>query len=297
MGLGFALGKTSSNAVDVDDAGEVVTGDSDTEAFRWTKGEGFKTLPRAANGKTSYVTAISPDGTVIVALNAELPKSVGWSPEPFVIADKDQVRDVSRRGEKFLASHYDAVNKIYSGLIYRRSGLAEVVFPTATPKEMSSNGDVVIGNKDFCGVTNLAPIPALNDGLCVWAMGISGDGKYVVGTGRDSVVSPLVRWRIGSPTLEYIPLPIGTHSIFPSISSDGSSLAGEAIDATGKRFVFLWTQKLGFTELSKHLSDNGINVAAWPAFQYAKISGNGKVIVGMGKNSAGDSAAFRVVLP
>ena len=133
--------------------------------------------------------------------------------------------------------------------------------------------------------TDLGTLHPGNGGISV-AMGVSADGKVVVGTARSS--NAFV-WREGDTRMT----DLGTlkadnsgESRANGVSADGRVVVGWATSDSSYRNAFVWREATGMTGLGTLRADNSWNSEAYG------VSADGKVVVGQADTDSGDSNAF-----
>jgi probable HAF family extracellular repeat protein len=185
FGLGFLPGGMSSTALGVSGDGEVVVGQSNSKAFRWTFSTGMVDLGELpGNGSGTYAHAVSANGEVVVG-NTNGDTTFRWT------AATGMVRLGSVPG-------------------------SDVSFPYA----VSGNGSIVVG--DYVGggtfraaiwdsihgardlrdalITDFGLGPELRGWQLTQALGISPDGRSIVGYG-DNPTGQSEAWLVRLPPL------------------------------------------------------------------------------------------------
>lgn len=127
------------------------------------------------------------------------------------------------------------------------------------------------------------------------ALGISRDGKYVVGIRQGRAF----RWTKDGGW-EILPLLYGGGNNYAEgVSADGSVVVGLADlnQGLGTGEAFIWDPVNGIRDLNVLLPALGANLNGFYLFDARSVSADGKVIVGYGFNRQGDQEAFWAKLP
>jgi uncharacterized membrane protein len=199
-----------SSAIDVSSDGSVVVGSSDYEPFRWTSGTGMVKLGMpmgAPSGSIVSPRAVSSDGSIIAGnLSHASASIVRWT----------------------------------------ATGEVEWIEPSrqAEVTGMSADGEVIVGNADFAGVseafrwTRLGGIVSLGrPAACTrgtYAVGMSGDGRVVAITCLSFSQSYLWDVDNGFRSVQYVLESIGVDIsqagflVVKGLSFDGSTIAGDS---------------------------------------------------------------------
>jgi probable HAF family extracellular repeat protein len=308
IGLGdLPGGEFWSTATGIDMTGQVVIGYSNTgsgdRAFKWSKLTGIAQLQLPNNGMSdSSATAVNADGSVVVGVDAPAgtgTRALGWAPNPFAIATSGgkgldyRAVGVSADGQKYLISELGDQPAVTS-MVTAGIGLKFVMNGSALG--MSDDTSVIAVNDDTgCANTNQGVPPKMPDGRCFYATSLTRDGKYLYGEG--DAWPELLRWKVGTSSLDRFVLPPGvTKNYYASASADGAVVVGKAYRETGS-FYFLWTAQLGLVNFAEYLVSKGISLAGWSGVSPFRVSGDGKVVVGVALNGSQSSEAIKVVLP
>lgn len=123
------------------------------------------------------------------------------------------------------------------------------------------------------------------------SLGISADGKTIVGTSAVNGQNHAFRWSDGSM------IDLGTNgmlwSVARAVSANGSLIVGYFGDGNGNR-AFRWTPAKGILSLEDLLTAAGANVSGWKLQEANGISDDGTVIVGQGTNPSGQDISWIV---
>lgn len=238
--------------------GSVVVGNSSGEAFRWTAETG---MVRLSFGP--FATAVSADGSVVVG-NTEA-------------------------GYGYAALRWTA-----------EGGVVGLGFVWAD--DISADGSVVAGTRRIAGdlepalwtaESGVVGLGCLREGGNGWAQGISADGSVVVGISDREAF----RWTAETGMVGQGFLPDGEAvSRANAVSADGSVVVGRSGEQGSEAFI--WDAVNGMRSLEEVLiNDHGLNLNGWELGSAEDISDDGIVIVGWGSNPAGQSEAWRAVIP
>ncbi len=153
---------------------------------------------------------------------------------------------------------------------------------------VSADGDLVVayGTDESGGFTwtpsdGYQALQALDGGTDVRALGVSDDGRVIVGTSAGVAV----RW------VDRVPESLGSPGDALSASADGSVIVG----AVGPE-AFVWTESDGIRTLASELLALDVALDGFVPVVAADVSDDGTVIVGYGTRN-GTEHAFRVTLP
>lgn len=263
-------GLNLTSAFDVSGDGSKVVGltwlepdcGSTAHGFQWTEETGMVDLGAIVDGRASRANAISADGTVIG----------GWSDSDFGNRLGAQIRDggawewITPSGEPIQAGEVLAVN---------------------------SNGSILVGG-DYGSVAI-----ATNPGAPLFEPWLWSEATGLIHLGT-------VKGQRGG-------LIDGQHYA-NDVSDDGSVVIGfDTLFTLGERWAFIWTKTGGIRMLQDYVrqyTDAATRAkictaqrgalqpcSKWDFATPAAISNDGKVIVGTGRNPAGNWEAFKVTLP
>jgi hypothetical protein len=256
----------------------------DSEAQRWTLAGGLDALPGIPDaGGRSYARDISADGSVIVgyamAGSAILP--VIWS--------ADRVEAVDTLVNNALSARALAVSADGSTMVGLTSEDAEASLGSAVLdifRWTEADGMVAIG-------------AALPPGI--WGDGerlmVNEDGRVVAGTlnleaGFD--YPGAFRWSQAEGLTYLRPGGASYLSISTSMDATGDVIVG-MLDDWSSGPTFVWEAGTGAVELATRLEDAGVSIEGWAFEGAAEVSGDGRVVAGIGL-CGGTPAVYRAVL-
>jgi len=265
----------------------------------------------------SYARGISADGSAIVGYS---PVSSGWEHAyrwtPLGVVDlgtlgglTSQAYGVSGDGTTVVG-----VSKISSGkeqgFRWTEGGGMQSIGTLAGGTESyatatNSNGAVVVGRSESGAPNNWHAIRWTSAGLedltttsgsdfsgsFSGAYGVSGDGSIVVGVAErasGSSARSAFRWTAADGMKDLGYLPTGDDSFARAISSDGTTIVGEANAFNGGAFqsrAFRWTQGGGMQSLG--------TLTGGTASQAYAVNANGSVVVGTANLSDNSTRGFR----
>jgi probable HAF family extracellular repeat protein len=268
---GSAFGVSVDGAAIVGSAGSA----SGVEAFRWTADEGMVGLGDLAGSEpfASHALAVSADGSVVVGMSSRswpLLRAFRWT-EPTGVVD---------------------LNGVAGG-----DGLSSA-------QAITPDGSIIVGARRtttseeafrWSEATGLVPLGFVPGAFASRALAVSADGAVVVGIGSGPSGFEAFRWTAASGM-------VGLGSLDPSdfassasaVSADGRVVAGigsGAADFNGEAFV--WFPGTGMLDLREYLVANGVaSVAGWRLIDASGISLDGRTLVGIGRNPAGQGRAW-----
>ncbi|MBM4040123.1 MAG: choice-of-anchor D domain-containing protein [Planctomycetes bacterium] len=279
VGLGdFPGGAPASMAFGANSDGSVVLGNGNQplgyEAFRWTQVGGMVgigDLPGGGAFLGSRAWAASSDGSVLA-------------------------------GEGTSDSGNEAFRWTQAGGMVGLGDLAGGSFNSAA-RGISSDGSVLVGYGNSAsgreafrwtqagGMVGLGDLPG--GSFESSAYGVSSDGSVVVGEGRSATSGGFYeafRWTQAAGMVGLVDLAGGDFSSSAyAVSSDGSVVVGRSNSASGDE-AFRWTAADGMRTVRDILvSDFGLggSLGTWVLREARGVSGDGKVIVGSGRNPSG----------
>lgn len=262
-------------------------------AFRWTQAGGMTALGTLSGGITAETKAIavSADGTVVAGTSGRC------MPNQYGSCD----------------GLYEAVRWTASGAA-TSLGTAGVDYGLTESIAMSADGQVIAAHVrkggdagGECAISRSgAPLARvdipLNDYRQLGYFRFSQDGSVFIGQTEDIRGNSLeaFRWTLQGGLRLLGSLPGGSSSWVTASSEDGGMVIGgsyeEGVGSTG----FLWDPTNGIRRLTDALEFEfgmGPAMSGWQYLEAMRISGDGKVIVGIGRNPAGQYEAWRAVLP
>ena len=297
-GLGVPPPATRTSAWGVSGNGEVVVGSANgdyaaqqprQEAFRWTETEGLVRLGFLPSDGVRYrdhssgAGAASADGSVIVGSSRITKRPNEPGQEAF-------------RWE--------------GGVMEPLGLLPGGTWSTAL--DVSADGTVVVGNADAAtgagqafrwteqeGMLGLGSLPGGNGESRAYS--VSADGSTVVGQSRAAPVfenEGYLQAFLWKPDLGMVALcdlyvcSVGGESRAYAVTDDGRTVVGYAGGS------FIWREGIGARYLDDYLvTELGLDLRGWQLDYVEDISGDGRVIVGRGRNPAGNFEGWVVVIP
>jgi uncharacterized membrane protein len=295
--LAHTPGDTSSGAFGVSDDGRIIVGESSSlntfHATRWIDGRPDIPPGGVPGGDGSGVSA---HGEAIVGGSAGMFRwtaVTGWANLGYIgLPGYGAARGVSADG------------KVVVGNLGLPSGGSQAIRWTAetglvnlgridgmenSAEAVSDNGNVVVGgstgygNRAFIwtpdlGIRPLDGVPATSR-----ALGISGDGKVVVGGIGGSYA---FRWQDGTVEI------VGPGEA-RAVSDDGNTIVGGYFGSTG----FVWTRSGGSESIVTYFQQFGIAPAGWRDLSVYAMTPDASVLVGTGQNPEGNQQGFYVFVP
>lgn len=136
------------------------------------------------------------------------------------------------------------------------------------------------------------------------AMAASSDGSVVVGTRSYTIdfdyghmVSEMFRWTAQTGMVSLGNAPLGGVASDRGVATDVSADGKVVVGYVGYEAV-VWDEAHGLRTVKRAIEDAGGTIGDWSRlYQATSVSGNGRVIVGMGENSHYQLEAWRAVLP
>ena len=263
---------TRSFAFGVNADGSVVVGRAEqpdnVQGFRWTGASGMV----GVGGKTSELNAVTPDGSIAVGrfdsappgeaenfLAAIWEESIGLESLPIAIDSNSNAFGISA-GENFV------VVGVSQNHAFRFADPGIVV-------DIDPGGDT--------------PTHSI-------ARDVSDDGTVVVGDGGEGERAHAFRWTAAAGAQPIAPgETLDTFAY--ATDADGSVIVGQL----GEQRAFIWDDVNGLRDLQNLLVEKlGVgNLTGWTLERAFGISGDGRTIVGDGKNPSANSEAWIVTLP
>ena len=284
LGLGDLEGPVfHSHAKGVSDDGEVVVGQGSNSyanagaAFRWDADSGMLDLGILPGGEfASNAMGISGDGQTIVGISS--------TPGPY------------------LATRWTEADGLRS-----LDGLPAGFTPTVA-HDASFDGSVIVGYGDAkiegsnwhrafrwessTGVVNLGALPNSMGRYYSRGWAVSADGTVVVGMSYADSGEEAFRWDALNGMTSLGPGLVG-YDVAYGVSSDGRFIVGGTDDE-----AFVWDEDTGIRLVRDILeNDYGIDLGGWRLWHARKISDNGRVIAGNGRNPDGHDQGWVAVLP
>lgn len=134
------------------------------------------------------------------------------------------------------------------------------------------------------------------------ATAVSQDGSVVVGQRSFTVdfgydtISEMFRWTPQTGMVGLGNAPVGGFASDYAGALDVSADGRVVVGFVGYQAV-VWDATHGLRTVKRALQDAGLNIGGWVLFQAEAVSGDGRVIVGIGENPTGQTEAWRAVLP
>ena len=289
VGLGdLPGGNFDSAGTMASNGGTVVVGYGSTNAglryFRWTQATGMVNMGDLPNGiASSFATGMSANGEVVSGIGNSASGQEGfrWTQATGLVGLGDLPggafqssawgtafdgtvlfgRCTSAAGEE--ACYWDAANQVH-GLGY------------------------LPGGSNFSS-----------------AHGSALGGAVIVGASRSSNApfggqrAEAFRWSSATGMVGLGDLPGGDFNSFANgCSADGNVVVGGSNTAAGQAEAYLWAPRFGMVRLEDHLVSLGVtNVADWTLENAHGISADGTVIVGYGRNPAGNLEPWIARIP
>jgi uncharacterized membrane protein len=327
VGVGIPPGHSSSVAYGVSGDGGVVVGysfDSDSgDAFRWDALHGMDTLI-AADGEEYFAGAsASYDGSVI-AVNRLIgsshtayrwTESAGLQGIGFLPGDSvSGTSGVSGDGTVLVGSSGE--REAFSWTLQTAMlGLGRLPgSDSSVARAASYDGSVIVGESRFSGTaereafswTPQAGMLGLGDlpggSFSSFAVDVTPDGAFIVGTSSSDRGIEAFRYHESEGMIGLGDLPGGGFtSVARAVSADGGTVVGYAYAGTSVSEysrAFVWTEERGMRELATVFEqDYGGDTSGWTLIAATGISDDGSVIVGEGRNPAGETEGWVMTLP
>ena len=277
VALGTIPNTYSSGAEGISGDGLVVVGQSGDEAFRWTSATGMVGLGDIPGGYFwSKAHAASSNGSVVAGY--------GWG-----AAGWEAFRWTTEAG---MAGLGDLPGGSTESQAFDLSGDGSVVVGYGK----SSSGTEAFRWTTEAGMAGLGDLPGGPFGSKATAC--STDGTIVVGGARSAAGWEAFRWTDGGDMIGLGDLPGGSvQSEARDVSADGSVVVGIADMGAAIQKAFIWDAVHGIRSLQDVLIEQGDDLTGWTLMNAEAISDDGLTIVGIGKNSSGQSEAFVATIP
>lgn len=171
---------------------------------------------------------------------------------------------------------------------------------------ISADGSTVVGSSDSAAGQQAMRYTAANGmqglGLPAGAIGgravaASADGFVIVGfnTTPDGI-DRAFRWTATTGMTDLGVLPGDAFSEATAVSADGSVVVGQSAPGFNQERAFIWDQQNGMRDLKSVLVAGNPQLSNWQIRGANAISGDGKVVVGVGKDPNGGQEGFTAVL-
>jgi len=312
----------------VSDDGRIVVGMSNSgslteEAFVWTEETGMEGLGTAFDDdERSVAYSINGDGSLIVGgtVGVRVYTAVRWLPftgirpvsPPAQFEYAKSFRDASRDGSTLVGSlrreyPIEEVAAIWTEKTGFESlgGLAGG-YDVAVAVAVSADGSIVAataesesGQRGFLwtregGKRVLEPAPGWGH---AGVSDLSPDGAVAVGSCTGGNSGQATRWVGGEPeVLAYArPVPGRNRSDAFGVSRDGRVIVGwELSDGVWSGTV--WTEEAGMRRLDDVLTELGVDMMGYRTIEAARVTPDGRVVVGYAVGPSGFNEAFRAEL-
>jgi len=333
---GLPEGYSSSQFLDASSDGSVAVGHLRTgngsEAFRWTRADGFQSLgflpgDATVTGSTSFADGVSADGLTIVGSSSHdrfpdsgRPEAVRWTDGNTAeglgflggFLETSNAHDVSDDGSAIVG--IGTVGEAFEGFQWTEGagmhGIGQLPGRVATwATAVSGDGRVVVGFAyssnpdeeesvrwtDAGGLESIGDLPGAD--VRSRPVGVSFDGRVIVGNGTSDEGNQAYIWTAEEGMHGLGDLPGGAFfSQAKAVSSDGTVVIGISIDAEGVA-PFIWTEADGLRDLRVVLTEeHGADLTGWTNLQATALSGDGTVIFGSGGNPANRGEGWRADL-
>ena len=125
------------------------------------------------------------------------------------------------------------------------------------------------------------------------AYGVSGDGTVIVGQSHSGQGSEAFRWTAQHGMVGLGDLSDGEfRSAAFAISDDGGTIVGQATGTAGPE-ACLWTPAAGMRSIHREVHARNL-APGWQLHEARGVSAAGRVVVGIGRNPRGETAAWLV---
>jgi autotransporter-associated beta strand protein/probable HAF family extracellular repeat protein len=282
IGIGFLPGKDSSAALGVNADGSVIVGNSNllnsgtaSNPFRWTSSTGMVSIINS----NSSASAVSADGAVVVGVAGSgvistNPQGFRWTPSTGMIG---------------LGFPPGAIASDASGV----NGDGSVVVGTG----YSPGNAQAFRWTASTGAQGLGFLPG--GATTSYGRAVSSDGSAVVGYSQwPSNQTEAFRWKASTGMVGLGYLPGDNFSIAMAVNSDGSVVVGAGTVGTSSLFrAFRWTADTGMQSVYDMLAANGVKFSMWSDMVATGVSADGTVIVGNGRDAAGNYEGWIARIP
>lgn len=311
MGLApLPNGGSSPNARAVSYDGSVVVGSegqfgSYGRAVRWVNG-----VPEdlGVSNSAQVATDVSHDGSVIVGeYSSTLPRhGFIWSAGAVNNVSRFSFQGLNAAGT--VAVGHTAQNDLVRHAARWEAGQITLLeeptgpMPRSAAEAVSADGNIVVGSAGASTTTNaMEPVVWTGGSMSVLsgaggfglATDITPDGSAIVGHVASGTTGAV--WRNGAiEWLERGPAISGV--IVPwSISDDGRTIVGEGFRIGS--IAMIWDENGTGRALSEVLNSLGVATDGWQLEQAYAVSGDGRTVVGSGRNSQGVRHSWIAFLP
>jgi probable HAF family extracellular repeat protein len=278
--LGFLPNpERASQAYGVSNGGNMVVGSSmvgrQNIAFSWTpKGGMVKLTGLNVTDVDSTATGVSGDGSVIVGSRTEH-RSIG---------------DGGTRAFRWVGGRITMLGDIPGGVTRSLAAAVSEDGATVVGYGTSAAGEEAFRWTERTGMASLGDLPGGDNRSEVGgdvgsrALGVSADGKFIVGWGTSVNGQEAFRWTARGGMIPLGDLPGGAfESIAKGVSGNGKTVVGCGTSGAGNE-AFIWTEGTGrMVTLSSVLAAKGVSLTGWKLISADSISVDGRTIVGWGE--------------
>jgi probable HAF family extracellular repeat protein len=275
VGLGFYPNALESVGLGSNVDGSIIVGSTGSQnPFRWTAATGIEPLT-GLDPLSSWANGVSGDGLTVVGGRASgdiVTRAYRWTQAEGPVELSGHPAG-STRSQAFAANGDGSVIVGDVQLAPGRFGAF---------RWTQSTGMVVFGDTPgFVATTAYATNPS----------GTVIVGTHFPGTGDLNAF----RWTQAGGMELLTGLPGGEAF---GVSADGGVIVGDSNTASGFGGAFVWMRETGMVDLRSYLLSRGVaDVAGWQLEDAVGVSGDGRVIVGYGRNPAGSFEAYMAVIP
>lgn len=273
----FAYGVSGDGSVVI---GQGFTLGSGTEAFRWTAATGNVGLGQFPGGNGSDARGVSDDGSVVVGFGDD-----GITTQAFRWTQPTGFQGLGFAAGAPGVSEAHAISGDGSTIVGIAGSGSEQAFRWTQSTGMQLLDD--LGPSTGIGAAR--------------AFGSNIDGSVIVG--ESTISSQAFRWTLSEGVVGLGNLPGGVAGAALDVSDDGNVVVGwEQVGATQMAFRWLNGSGVdsGLRSVSDLLTEGGVDLTGWELNVAAAVSGDGRIIVGTGKNpsqvGAGANEAWLAVI-
>ncbi|MDX2115839.1 MAG: hypothetical protein SFZ24_09525, partial [Planctomycetota bacterium] len=282
--LGVLPGRTTSNAIELSGDGAIIVGSSgpfpSSLAFRWEAGL-MTEVPILPGSTSNSANAISRDGRVISGWSYN---TAGFTAFRYENASLSVLSDIPG-GVAEDSAVSAAIN--FDGSIIAGRGRSPGFFYEACRWVAPSTAAIPMG--DLAGGAAHSEIDAMN-----------ADGSVMVGYANSAQQSgglwgEAARWVNNGPAQSLGDLPGGSFNGYAfGVSDNGNTIVGYSNTSLGNE-AFIWNPESGIRNLRLVLeADFGLDLSGWLLTIATDVSADGRTIVGVGTNPAGQPQAWVV---
>lgn len=328
-GLGNLGGLTSSGCCFREGEAKAVSADGSTVVgwsyaaggklpFRWTRDTGIVALAPGNVLAPTEAVGVSADGAVVVGFGTQF--GTGgflWTQGDGVAYLRGVPRgttsgfatDVAADGSVVVGNYFDPSLQAFRWSV--ADGLLGLGESTSTATGVSADGNTIVGigyvadsneaarENAFrwtpeTGLVYLGDLPGGGDRSFAWD--VSADGTTVVGGSDGSFGQEAFLWSTtgGMATLGTLPRSLATTAL--GISADGLTVVGYTQEFN--RNTAIYWKEFGMGVLQERLvRDFGLDLTGWHLEVASDVSDDGMVIVGTGRNPAGEFEPWIAVIP